>query len=506
MVNMPRAHFMSTVRVGGNILHESFGGDIDQLLLNWGGLNQIALDDFRIEVHLVGALTGRGAMNTKELRNLDQKHHLHPFTHHGDMHVSGTHIVDSAKGIYVTDESGRALLDGLAGLWCVNVGYGRKEIIDSVHSQMQKVAYYPSFFNTTTESTILLAQRVTQLAPERLSHVFFSNSGSEANETALKLIRGYHKLKKTPAKSKILTLSYSYHGVTLGTTSMTQLPTCQTPFDLPLPGFLQIPGPYHYGADTSLNPVEYGSWCIEQTEKIIRQEGAETIGALFVEPIQGAGGVIVPPTGYLLELRQLCRRFDILFVADEVITGFGRVGSWFASNLWNLDPDLMTTAKGITSGYLPLGATLVSEEIAQTLIHGGYLAHGCTYSGHPTACAAALANLDIIEKENLISRTAEITGPHFQKRLKEFEGHPAVGEVRGYGLIGAIELLPPGGKKMLSSQVFLGPKAVNLVREEGSIVRGIRNMIAMAPPLIIENSEIDTLFTSIKQALDRLWS
>jgi putrescine aminotransferase len=445
-------------------------------------------------------------MRNEDLRNIDNKHHIHPFTNHGDLHSQGTSVIDSAQGIYVTDDQGVTLLDGLAGLWCVNVGYGRQEIIEAVHKQMQKVAFYPSFFNSTTEPTIELAQRITKLAPEAITHVFFSNSGSEANETALKLIRAYHKLKGNSGKYKILTLSNSYHGVLLATTSMTQLPSCQTPFDLPLPGFVKIPGPYTYGANTDLSPAEYGKWCIQETEKIIAQEGPQTIAALFVEPIQGAGGVIVPPEGYLAALRQLCRKHKILFVADEVITGFGRLGDWFASNLWNLDPDLMTTAKGITSGYIPLGATLVRDEIAETLTQGGYyLAHGSTYSGHPTACAAGLANLDILEKEQLIPRTRDKIGPYFQKKLRELAGHPAVGEARGVGLIGALELLPKGGKTKLNPNVPLGPKAAKIAREEKLIVRGIRDILAVSPALTIKETEIDQLFLTVRKTLDRLW-
>lgn len=444
---------------------------------------------------------------SQELKKLDRDHHLHPFTHHGDLHAQGTHIIERAQGVYVHDDQGRKLLDGLAGLWCVNVGYGRQEIVDAVRQQMEKVAYYPSFFNTTTEPTILLADRITKLATKRLNYAFFSNSGSEANETALKMVRGYWKLKQKPARMKIATLSFAYHGVTLATTSMTRLASCQTPFDLPIPGsgFVQVPGPYGYAANTKLTPAEYGRWCIEETEKIIAREGAETIGALFCEPVQGAGGVIVPPEGYLTALRELCRKHGILFVADEVITGFGRLGAWFASNLWNLDPDLLTTAKGITSGYLPLGATLVSDEIADVLMKGGYFAHGSTYSGHPSACAAALANLDILANEGLIERTRDVTGPYFQKKLRELDGHPAVGETRGFGLIGCLELLPKGGKAALDPNRFLGPIGVKLVRDEGVIVRGIRDLLAMAPPLTIETAEIDVIFRAVRRALDRLW-
>src|SRR5580765_3544723 len=233
---------------------------------------------------------------------------------------------------------------------------------------MSRLPYYCSFFNTTNEPAIRLAERLAEVAPPRLKHTLFSNSGSEANESALKIIRAWQKIRGKPAKTKILSRTFSYHGVTLATTSMTGLPGCYQPFDLPLPGFIHVPGPHPYGVNSPLDPVAYGKWCLEETARIIEREGPGTIAALFAEPVQGAGGVIVPPKGYLAGLRQLCREHDILFVADEVITGFGRLGEWFASGLWELDPDIMTLAKGITSGYLPLGATMISDEIAGDVI------------------------------------------------------------------------------------------------------------------------------------------
>jgi len=441
--------------------------------------------------------------NLASLRQLDQAHHLHPFTDHRAMHREGTHIVRSAKGCTLTFEDGRELLDGLAGLWCVNIGYGREEIAEAVAEQMRAVAFYPSFFNTTTEPTIRLAARIASLAPARLNHTLFSNSGSEANETALKVIRGYWKLRGRREKTKILARTFAYHGVTLATTSLTGLPTCTDPFDLPLPGFLQVPGPHSYGSGKS--PAEYGAWCIEETQRVMAREGAGTIAALFVEPVQGAGGVIVPPDGYLRELRELCRRHEILFVADEVITGFGRLGAWFASELWDLDPDLMTMAKGITSGYLPLGATLVSDEIAAAFEAGGYLAHGFTYTGHPTTCAAALANLDVIEKEHLVERVRDDVGPRFQAALRKLTAHPAVVEMRGFGLIGALELKrPPRGPYAEAAPNTLGLAAHNLAREEGVIVRGIRDMVALSPPFVVTHAELDRMFAALTRALDRL--
>jgi len=444
-----------------------------------------------------------GQFDLAALRRLDAAHHLHPFTDHRAMHRDGTHVIRRASGSTLYDEDGRELLDALAGLWCVNVGYGREEIADAVAAQMRAVAYYPSFFNTTTEPAIRLSAKLAEHAPPGLQHSIFSNSGSEANETALKLIRAYWKLRGRREKTKVLARTFAYHGVGIATTSLTGLATCTDPFDLPLPGFLHVPGPHSYGSGKSHE--EYGAWCLAETEKTIEREGAGTIAALFVEPVQGAGGVIVPPAGYLSALRELCRQHEILFVADEVITGFGRLGAWFASVLWELEPDLITTAKGITSGYLPLGATMVSQEITETLEAAGYLAHGFTYTGHPTTCAAALANIDIIEREGLVERVRDDVGPRFQAALRKLAGHPLVVEARGFGLIGAIELRAPGsGANAKAAPNSLGLKVHELAREEGVIVRGIRDLVAMSPPLVVTHDELDRIFAGVVRALDRL--
>ncbi len=444
-------------------------------------------------------------MASTPLQQLDQRFHIHPFTSQNELDAQGTHVIVSGSGVFVQDAQGRQLLDGLAGLWCVNVGYGRTEIIEAVAAQMRQVAFYPSFFNTTTEPAIRLAERLARLAPPRIQHTIFCNSGSEANESALKIIRAFWKLRGQSQRVKILTRQFAYHGVTLATTSMTGLPSCTAPFDLPLPGFLHAPAPHAYAADRESDPVAYGKWCVEETARLIEREGADTIAAMFVEPVQGAGGVIVPPAGYLTALRALCREHGILFVADEVITAFGRLGDWFASGLWHLDPDLISLAKGLTSGYLPLGASMVSDEIADTLRGGGYFAHGFTYTGHPTTCAAALANLDILENDGLIPHVASNIGPYFQEKLRAFSGHPAVGEIRGLGLIGALEIVPRGGKAALTPTMMLGVRAAALARKEGVIVRGIRDIIALAPPLTITRGEVDQLFEAVQKTVDRIW-
>jgi putrescine aminotransferase len=438
-----------------------------------------------------------------DLARLDAQHHLHPFTNHDDLHATGTHVIVRGEGVHLWDARGQRLLDGLAGLWCVNVGYSCREIVEAVDAQMRRLPYYCSFFNTTTEPAIELAAKLASLTPRGLGHTMFCNSGSEANETALKLIRGYLKLRGQSRRTKILSREFSYHGVTLAATSMTGLPSCTKPFDLPLPGFLHVPGPNAYAANREADPVAYGQWCVEETERIIQREDPETIAALFVEPIQGAGGVIVPPEGYLKAIRELARRYGILFVADEVISGFGRLGDWFASAMWALEPDFLNLAKGLTSGYLPLGACVVRDEIAEVLLHGGYLAHGFTYSGHPTTCAAALANLQVIERDRLVERVRDDSGPYFQQKLRAFAGHPRVGEVRGHGLIGALELLPPDRDKAKLTGA-LGAQAAKIAREEGVIVRGIRDLIAMSPPLVITHAELDELFAGVERALARM--
>jgi putrescine aminotransferase len=439
------------------------------------------------------------------LRRLDAAHHLHPFTDHGALHPAGTHLVVSAHGSTLVDEAGRELLDGLAGLWCTNVGHGRAEIAEAAAEQMRRLAFYPSFFDTTHEPAIRLAARLATLVPGRLARVLFSGSGSEANETALKLIRAYWKRRGRPGKRKILSRSFAYHGTTLATASLTGLASCRDPFDLPLPGFVEVPGPLATG--TGRSPEAQGAWCLEETDRTIAREGADTIAALFAEPVQGAGGVIVPPPGHLAALRALCRHHEILFVADEVITGFGRLGAWFASALWSLDPDLMTLAKGITSGYLPLGATVVSEEIAETLAGAGTLTHGFTYTGHPAACAAALANLDILERERLVERVRDDVGPRFQAHLDGLAAHPAVAERRGLGLIGALELRrPPRGRHAGAAPGSLGALVHDLAREEGVVVRGVRDLVALAPPFVVTHEELAGMFARLGRALDRLWS
>jgi putrescine aminotransferase len=429
---------------------------------------------------------------SESLRAIDLRHHLHPYTDHATLGEQGTHVITAAEGVWLTDDRGRRLLDGLAGLWCVNVGYGCTRIADAVNEQIRRLPFYPSFFNSTTEPTIRLAERLASLAPDSVSTTFFGSSGSEANETALKIIRSYQRLRGRPEKRKILSRELAYHGVTLATTSLTGLSACHGPFDLPLDGFLHAPAPWPVpGSD--VDPQRFAARCLDETRALIEREGADSIAAIFVEPIQGAGGVLVPPDGYLRGLRELVREYDILFVADEVITGFGRLGEWFASELFGLEPDILTMAKGITSGYLPLSATMVSDEIASALRQGGTFSHGYTYSGHPVAAAAALANLDEIEERGLLAHVREVVGPKLEEGLQALGEHPAVREARAFRAIGALDL---GGG--------LGARAAALIREEGVVVRAMRDAVAVSPPLVIAEDELDVLLGALRRGLDRL--
>ena len=437
------------------------------------------------------------------MQEMDRDHLIHPLTNHRELHAQGTHVIVEGDGCFLIDSEGRRLLDAIAAMWCVNIGYSRHEVVDAIHEQMKKLPYYCSCWNSTTEPTILLADRLAELAPDKLNHVFFGNSGSEGNEAALKTIRFYNKLTGQSHRKKILGRSYGYHGGTLATSSLSGIKATLEPYDLPIADFIHCPGPYRYAADTEMSEVEYGQWCIEETARIIEEEGPETIAAMFVEPVQGSGGVVIPPKGYLKPLRELCRQHSILFVADEVITAYGRLGAWFASDMWDLDPDLMNTAKALTSGYLPLSACFVSDEIAEVVLKGGLFSHVFTYSGHPAATAAALANLDILENENLVQRTRDSIGPYFLKRMHEFDDHPAVGEVRGLGLIAALELLAPDGRPAPDKP--LGPKAGALYRQEGVLVRAVGSTIAYCPPLIISEAEVDLIAEATAKVLDHLW-
>ena len=452
-------------------------------------------------------------MNTAPLRNttarwraLDTAHHLHPFTDYKALaEAGGSRIVTSARGVTLTDSEGHELIDGMAGLWCVNVGYGRQELAQAAYEQMLELPYYNTFFKTATPSAIELSERLAEITPEGLEHVFYGATGSDANDTIVRTVRHFWNLEGRPEKKTIISRDYAYHGSTMVATSLGGMSAMHGQGDLPLPGFEHIMPPYWYDFGDGLSPEDFGRKAAQALEDKILELGPETIAAFIGEPIQGAGAVIIPPETYWPEIQRICRKHDVLLIADEVICGFGRTGHWFASEHFGIEADFMTLAKGITSGYLPLSAVMLGERVARTLIDkGGEYYHGYTYSGHPVACAVALKNIEIMEREGLVERTREETGPHLAARLDALTSHPLVGEVRSLGLIGALELV----KDKATRTHFDNPGETGTICrdhcfENGGVLRAVRDCMVMSPPLSITRDEIDALMDVLAGALDR---
>ncbi len=443
---------------------------------------------------------------TAEWQALDARHHLHPFTDHKSLHAGGgSRIIDRGEGVWLVDTEGRRILDGMAGLWCVNVGYGRKELVEAAHEQLMRLPYYNTFFKTTTPAPVELARRLVELTPPGLNHVFYANSGSEANDTVVRMVRHFWDLKGKHRKKAFIGRRYGYHGSTMASVSLCGMDAMHRQADLPLPGFHHVTPPYWYDFGGDSDPEAFGIAAARAVEERILELGADTVAAVIAEPIQGAGGVIIPPASYFPELQRICREHDVLLVADEVICGFGRTGRWFACELFDIRPDLMTLAKGITSGYVPLSAVMVGDRVAETLIdEGGEFYHGFTYSGHPVACAVALANIDLMEREKLVERTRDDVGPYLQEQLRAaFESHPIVGEVRGVGLIAAIELVADKAtRRRFPDYGEVGTHCRNHCFNNDLVMRAVRDAMVLAPPLVITREEIDELVRRARIAID----
>lgn len=440
----------------------------------------------------------------KDLQSSDREHFLHPFTDSAALGRKGTRIITRGEGIYIYDLEGRAILDGMSGLWCVNVGYGRRELADAAYEQLLQLPYYNSFFQCTTPPAVALAERLSQLAPDTINHVFFTGSGSESNDTAVRMVRRYWELEGAPRKKVIISRWNAYHGSTLAAASLGGMRPMHAQGGLPLPDFEHIDQPYWFGEGRTENPEDFGHRVAAQLEERILELGVDRVAAFFAEPLQGAGGVIVPPDSYWPAIQKVCRRYDILLAVDEVICGFGRLGRWFGSDYYEIEPDLMTTAKGLSSGYIPIGAVLVGDRVARVLIEKcGEFTHGFTYSGHPVGCAVALANLEILERENLVERIASDIGPYLQQRWRELVGHPLVGEVRGVGLVGAIELVSdPETLKPFPVRGRVGTACRDLCVDNGLVMRAVGDTMIIAPPFIITREQVDELVTKARHCLD----
>jgi putrescine aminotransferase len=437
----------------------------------------------------------------------DARHHLHPFTDPRALVESGARVFVRGEGIHVTDADGHRYLDALAGLWCVQVGYGRPELAAAAEKQIRKLSYYSTFVHSTTEPTAQLAAELASLTPQGLDLFFFANSGSEVVDSAVRFCRLYWQLAEQPEKSVIIGRHLGYHGSTLAAASVGGMPRMHAQGGLPLPGFEHVMAPHHYLNGNGLSPEEFGLAAARSLELKIEELGADRVAAFFGEPVMGAGGVIVPPENYWPEIQRICRKHDVLLVADEVICGFGRTGAWWGSQTFSIQPDLMTMAKGLTSGYVPMSALALGPRVAELITEkAGQLAHGFTYSGHPVAAAVALANLKILREEELVERVAKDTGPYLQRCLREaFADHPLVGEVRGVGLIAALEIVRDRDKKEhFPAEAQLGARLTERLLANELIARVIGNALAVSPPLIVTRADIDVIIERMRRSLDEL--
>ncbi|MBI4505846.1 MAG: aspartate aminotransferase family protein [Chloroflexi bacterium] len=437
----------------------------------------------------------------EELARQDVQHVVHPITPLAEHERSGPLIIAEGEGIYVRDAEGRRYIDTLAGLWNVNVGHGRGEIADAMAEQARRIAFAPMFWGRANVPSIELATKLAAIAPPGLTRIFYTSGGSESNETAIKMARYYFRVQGFENKYKVIARRRGYHGVSYGALSATGIPDYHRLFGPMAPGFLHIDPPYLYRESDPARRAALSR--AENLEQSILAEGPETVAAFIAEPIQGVGGVIVPPDEYFPAVRAICDRYNVLFIADEVITGYGRTGHWFGLNNWNVVPDIMSTAKGITSGYVPLGAVFVSEKL-----YGGIKAsesvfmHGFTYNGHPVACAAALANLAIFEREGLVEHAAMLA-PYFLGRLNELRRFRHVGDVRGCGLMAAIELVADAKTgEPFDAAKKVGATAAKTALRHGLLARAAGDILVFAPPLVIDERGVDELVDGLARTLD----
>ena len=442
-----------------------------------------------------------------QLRALDAAHHLHPFTDHRDLRASGSRVITRAEGAHVFDADGHAILDGMAGLWCVNVGYGRDELADAAAEQMRELPYYNSFFRCSTPSPILLAERLASIAPTRMNQVFYGSSGSEANDTALRLVRQYWALLGKPEKRVVISRNWAYHGSTIAATSLGGMSAMHGQLHGAVPDIVHVMCPYAFELKRpDESEDEFGIRAAGAIETAILEVGAKHVAAFIGEPIQGAGGVKIPPATYWPEVQRICQEHDVLLMLDEVITGYGRTGEWFAAQSIGIEADTMTTAKALTSGYQPLSALLVSDRVAGVLEErGGEFYHGYTYSGHPVACAVAMANLNIIEREGLIERVRDDTGHYLRDVMATAVApHPLVGEARTYGLLAGIEIVADKDTyERFPGDGMAGSVCRDHAIAEGLMMRAVGDTMILSPPLIWTRDTIDDAVTRILRALDR---
>jgi len=442
--------------------------------------------------------------DTAELRAIDQRHHLHPFTNYNTIQQNGARIIAGAANIYIYDTDDKQYLDAMSGLWCVNIGYGRTELAEVAKLQMEQLPYYNSFFQTAQLPAVELSEMLAKVTPPQFNRAFFGCSGSDGNDTVVRLVRYYWQIQGQENRNIIISRRNAYHGSTLAGASLGGMQAMHAQGGLPIPDIEHVDQPYHYREGGDLDEHDFGIKAAQSLEEKILRVGADRVAAFIGEPIQGAGGVIVPPDSYWPEIQRICKKYDILLIADEVICGFGRTGNWFGSDTYSIEADVMTMAKGLSSGYQPIGAVMISDRIAEALdAKDREFSHGYTYSGHPVACAVALKNLQIMHEEKIIENASANTMDYFQSQIRTLLAHPLVGEVRGVGFLGALELVADKRtKEKFDESGSAGIACRDTCTENGLIVRAVNDSMILCPPLIITHSQIDELIEKLSHSLD----
>ena len=443
-------------------------------------------------------------LETNQLRQLDQQHHLHPFTDFRDYAANGGRIVSRAEHIYIYDSDGNKIQDAMSGLWCCSLGYSQSGIKKAVADQLMELPFYNNFFKCSNQPAVELATRLCDMAPANFNKVFFTNSGSEANDTQIKFVHRYYELLGKPSKRLIISRKNAYHGSTIAAASLGGMSTMHEQTQ-GLDYIRHIEQPYWFELGGDMSPDEFGLWAANELAKKIDELGEDNIAAFIAEPIQGAGGVIIPPDTYWPAVQKILDERDILFISDEVICGFGRTGNLFGFQTYGTKPDLITFAKAVTNGYMPLGGSLVSDKVADVLLgHGGEFAHGLTYSGHPASCAAGLATMDVLQNTSILDSSANELAPYFAQALESLVDHPVVGQVRAKGLVAAVELVKDkGSRERLAPEsggaVYTRDRAI----ENGLMVRQTGDAMIMSPPFVTSTEEVDALVSKLTSALDK---
>lgn len=442
---------------------------------------------------------------TDEMVAMNAAHHIQPFADGSVTKGTGSRIITRAEGVHFFDSEGGKILDAMAGLWCVNIGYGRTELADAAHRQMQQLPYYNTFFQTSHPPVIELAAKIAELTPGDLNQSFFGNSGSDANDTNIRFVRHYWASKGKPEKQVIISRHNAYHGSSIGSTSLGGMVHMHAQGGLPIPGieFINEPNWWVNGGD--MTPDDFGVKVARELEHKINELGEDKVAAFIAEPIQGAGGVIVPPETYWPEIQRICDAHEILLIADEVICGFGRTGEWFGSQTYNIRPDIMTVAKGLSSGYQPISASIVSDKIANEFAEaGGTFFHGYTYSGHPVAAAVALENIRILEEEEIIETSARDVVPYFAEQWAALGDHPLVGETRHKGMLAALQFTPDvAARAAFTEPGKIGLMAKDFCVDNGAMCRAVKDSMVASPPLTFTRADVDELINAVAKSLDQ---